>query len=112
MTLIFVINNISMRLLASILDFGSGPDEWPAWFYLYGKASVILLPGIAVLWLGSLGHALKRLGTKNRNYGWWLLAQLLLPVSLFYYYFVYIKDSVSAQQRAQSDSAASGGAAA
>lgn len=112
MTLIFVINNIFMGLIANIFELGNGPEEWPAWFNMYGQASLIIMPGIAVLWLGSLGHALKRLGNKNRKYGWWFMAQLFFPVSIFYYYFVYVKEAASAQQEAQSDSTAFGGTAA
>lgn len=100
MAAIFIINNIYMGLFARLFGLGDSADEWPRWLYLYGQASLVLLPGIAVLWLGSLGHALKRLGNKNRNYGWWTLAQLFFPVimSFVYYFFVYIKEVESAQQ--------------
>lgn len=101
-TAIFIFHSVAIDILIKSGVLIGDSDAWPFLFKTYCDiAFSVMVIAVVILWLGCLSHAGKRMGAKNRNYGWWLLAQLFIPVifTLIYYICVYMVESQSTQQK-------------
>jgi len=106
-TALFLLHSVIIDILIKSGVLIGDSDTWPFLFKAYCDiAFSVMAIAVVILWLGCLSHAGKRLGTTDKRYGWWLLAQLFIPVifTLIYYICVYTVDSPSTQQKTGADS--------